>query len=371
MGACDWTSPATIPEHSEPENELSGVFHPQENHLQKRQSLETSAKYGIFPFDPSQSQIVVPSLVDGVASPTGWHKVSGKESLTTSGNNVVAEAPSASQPSNSSLAFVYSVDDKKQNPGAYTPASITNAFVLTNIFHDMLFHYGFTPATGNFQQESFGQGRPDGDNDAIRVVVQDGARKNNAVFASAPDGKPGVMRLFLFDQTSPQRDSALDSRIVVCLFFQYLKLTFKVHELMHGVSNRLTGGAGNNNCLKEGISKGMSEGWSDMMALMFTLTSTDTRVTDQYIGAYASGKSAGIRSAPYSTNLTRNPYTYQSIEEKGLQPHSIGEIWTSILYEVYWDLVDKYGFSSNLRDESKSGKGNTMFVSVFQKTISF
>ena len=92
-----------------------------------------------------------------------------------------------------------------------------------------MYHHGFTPAAGNFQKESFGQGRPSGDNDPVIVNVQDGASTNNANFASGilnyliylifkgPDGIPGVMKLSLFTKTTPQRDAALDLVVVVCV----------------------------------------------------------------------------------------------------------------------------------------------------------
>jgi len=38
-----------------------------------------------------------------------------------------------------------------------------------------------------------------------------------------------------------------------------------VHEMTHGISNRMTGG-GTVRCLQGLESKGMGEGWSDMMA---------------------------------------------------------------------------------------------------------
>ena len=44
-------------------------------------------------------------------------------------------------------------------------------------------------------------------------------------------------------------------------------------------------------------------------------------------------------------------------------PHSGGEIWATIMYEVYWNFVDAYGFGK-LR-EVKDGKGNTKFVRFY------
>lgn len=50
----------------------------------------------------------------------------------------------------------------------------------------------------------------------------------------------------------PQRDGALENDIVV-------------HEMTHGVTNRMTGG-GTGRCLQGTEAGGMGEGWSDAMA---------------------------------------------------------------------------------------------------------
>lgn len=60
------------------------------------------------------------------------------------------------------------------------------------------------------------------------------------------------MRMFLWDETSPERDGALENDIVV-------------HENTHGITNRMTGG-GTGRCLQTTEAGGMGEGWSDAMA---------------------------------------------------------------------------------------------------------
>ena len=79
--------------------------------------------------------------------------------------------------------FNFAVDDKSQEPSQYVSASITNAFVHANIFHDLAFAYGFTPETGNFQAKDYGKGRAGGANDPVVLYVHDGA-SNNANFAT-------------------------------------------------------------------------------------------------------------------------------------------------------------------------------------------
>jgi extracellular elastinolytic metalloproteinase len=221
--------------------------------------------------------------------------------------------------------------------------------VIGNIYHDILFAYGFTPATGNFQNLNGGDGREGGDNDAITVVVQDGAR-NNANFGSGPDGKPGIMRLSLFTLTSPNRDSALESDIMV-------------HELTHGLTNRLTGGAGNANCMNQNVSRGMGEGWSDIVALVFKMKLSSTRNQNHGIGQYVSGDDQkGIRSFLYTSDMNANPLTYSMAAGRTSSVHSLGVIWASVLYEVYWNLVEAHGFGK--LKEIGSGKGNVIFMQL-------
>ncbi|KAH9265842.1 hypothetical protein BASA84_001420 [Batrachochytrium salamandrivorans] len=43
--------------------------------------------------------------------------------------------------------------------------------------------------------------------------------------------------------------------------------------------------------------------------------------------------------------------------------HDAGEVWASMLWEVYWNLVIKHGFSSNLYDASQSA-GNIVTMKI-------
>ncbi|KAH6581270.1 hypothetical protein BASA60_002494 [Batrachochytrium salamandrivorans] len=128
-----------------------------------------------------------------------------------------------------------------------------------------------------------------------------------------------------------------------------------IHELSHGLNDRLTGGAHEDLCMTETESLGLGEGYSDMVALIFTAKPEDTRDTRRVIGGYVKGDPKGIRKYPYTTNMRFNPLTYKdAVGEK--QRHALGEIWATMLLEVYWSLVDKYGFSANLHD-ANTGKG--------------
>ncbi|KAH9265871.1 hypothetical protein BASA83_010894 [Batrachochytrium salamandrivorans] len=140
-----------------------------------------------------------------------------------------------------------------------------------------------------------------------------------------------------------------------------------IHELTHGLTGRLTGGAHDNLCMSVTESRGLSEGYSDMMALMLTAKAEDTRDTKRVIGAYVKGNSRGMRMYPYTTDMKVNPLTYKDVVGEK-DPHRLGTIWTIMLLEVYWNFVRKYGFSANLNDATQK-KGNTMFLQLFVGTL--
>jgi extracellular elastinolytic metalloproteinase len=121
------------------------------------------------------------------------------------------------------------------------------------------------------------------------------------------------------------------------------------HEYGHGISNRLTGGPNNTNCL--GNAEQMGEGWSDWFGLMLTLQTGDQGSDIRGIGTYATGQptnGGGIREAPYSTDFGINNYTYADTNSGVSQPHGIGFVWGTMLWEMTWDLIDEYGFDSDL-----------------------
>lgn len=122
------------------------------------------------------------------------------------------------------------------------------------------------------------------------------------------------------------------------------------HEYGHGISNRLTGGAFNTNCLFN--DEQMGEGWSDYFGLILTMKEGDTPGQRRGIGTFAIGQPIdgnGIRPAPYSTNFAINPFTYGATNNSGIsQPHGIGFVWATMLWDLTWALVDEYGFDPDI-----------------------
>jgi extracellular elastinolytic metalloproteinase len=123
------------------------------------------------------------------------------------------------------------------------------------------------------------------------------------------------------------------------------------HEYGHGISTRLTGGGLNVACLRNAEQAG--EGWSDWFGLMLTTKPGDTGAKARGIGTYASGQPTtgrGIRPAPYSTDFAVNNFTYGATNNTAAiaAPHGIGFVWATMIWDMNWALVDKYGYDADL-----------------------
>ena len=311
--------------------------------------------------------------VQTAASPNGWISDGGD---TTTGDNVDAyldtdddDAPDAGL-LDANGRPVGNVDANTNNRDflgtgyAYTPApsggnpdagtaptdtqfqrgAVTQLFYLVNWYHDRLASYGFGPGAGNFEGA-----------DPVLAEAQDGGSTNNANFSTPPDGSSGRMQMYIFDFPSPNRDGSLDAEVVL-------------HELTHGLSNRLIGD-GNGLIWDEG--GGMGEGWSDFYALsLLNNTNADDPDGKYAAGAYATYQlggltdnyTYGIRRFPYSTDNTVNPLTWADVDdvtydESGgipsspigfgdngaLEVHNIGEIWANSLWEVRSRIIAAAG----------------------------
>lgn len=143
------------------------------------------------------------------------------------------------------------------------------------------------------------------------------------------------------------KDSSFDNGIVI-------------HEYGHGITTRLTGGANNSGCLNNDFQ--MGEGWSDWFALMLTMKASDAATDARGIGTFASGQETdggGIRTRRYSTDFGINEYTFNETNDDRVigqdadtgedvklneSVHYIGTIWATVLWDLTWAYIDKYGF---------------------------
>jgi len=292
------------------------------------------------PEDGARSVLTNPAVSN--ASPLGWHdQGEGRQYTNTIGNNVYAQENwsggtqwmnNARPNGGGGLNFNFPISFN-QDPSEYLDASTSNLFYWNNIIHDVFWQYGFDEASGNFQENNFNRGGLQ--NDAVQANCQDGAGFNNANFATPPDGSRPRMRMYVWSYSNPYRDGDLDSGIII-------------HEYSHGISNRLTGGPSNVNCLPGGEPGGMGEGWGDWFATVLRQRPTYDRSILFAMGAYDVDDDYGIRNYPYTTNLNVNPETYEYITYAGYAGvHAKGAVWAGILWETYWNLVDEIGFSTD------------------------
>jgi hypothetical protein len=77
----------------------------------------------------------------------------------------------------------------------------------------------------------------------------------------------------------------------------------------------------------------------------------------------------GIRITPYSTDMKVNPTTYNTIKGAA-EPHGVGYVWATMLWDLYWNLVDKHGFNPNPYESWKTG-GNNLAIQLVVDGMKF
>lgn len=244
----------------------------------------------------------------------------------------------------------------------YQKGVATQLFYIVNRYHDEMYRLGFTEQARNFQSDNFGRGGVG--NDRISAQAQDCSGTNNANFATPADGDRGQMQMYIFPNMSPDRDGGLDADIVI-------------HELTHGLSNRLHG---NSFGLTTAMAGGMGEGWSDFYAHAMLSEPTDPLdgvypaggySTYQLLGpGFTSNYYYGIRRFPKAiltstggpNNRPHNPLTFADVDAStanlsngAFAPaptgssndavHAAGEVWSSMLWEVRAKYIARLGWS--------------------------
>lgn len=281
--------------------------------------------------------------------------------------------------SNRDFSFAYNPLDPNTNTGdipfpnpqtypgsAFQQGAITQLFYICNWYHDETYRLGFTEQARNFQGSNFGRGGLEGDR--VSAEAQDGSGTNNANFGTPADGGRGRMQMYVWDGPEPDIDGDLDAAIII-------------HEHTHGLSNRLHG---NGSGLTINMSRGMGEGWSDFYAHSLLSEPTDPINGIYTIASYATYRGAanytsnyyyGIRRFPLAVkaftggpnNLPHDPLTFKDADatqfdlSRGAFPrgpfgsssadavHNLGEIWSSMLWEVRARLVTRLGWEAGNR----------------------
>lgn len=304
--------------------------------------------------------VVKTSALDTNASPFGWIN---DTDTTISGNNAAAfldrdlnfaaDGPLLNGGVDRNFEYDANLDN---NPGSYGNAAVAQLFWRANWYHDRMYQLGFTEDSGNYQRTNFNRGGLG--RDALVCLAQAGSEagySDNAFFMPAPDGEPGYVAMFTWSGPSPQRDGSLDSEIVI-------------HELTHGLSDRLLGAG-------VGIFRlqpsGMGEGWSDFYALALLSEPTDEVHANYATGGYVTYEMVpgfrdnyyfGVRRYPYTTDMSKNPFTLKDIDptqasvHAGVpvspifggtdadEVHAMGEVWCAALWEVRAAIIDKVGW---------------------------
>ncbi|AMR27803.1 hypothetical protein A0257_12355 [Hymenobacter psoromatis] len=170
-------------------------------------------------------QMVPLSSANPTYSPYGWqaslapsgtfpdtYSLASSGNFLTRGNNVAAyddNSNTVSGPGNANYSSPTSSPNggptlnfdfpfvQVNGPRANLNASITNLFYWNNMVHDVMMAHGFSEVSGNFQyKNATGAGAG---TDPIRAEAQDGSGRDNANFATPPDGSSGVMQMYLWD----------------------------------------------------------------------------------------------------------------------------------------------------------------------------
>ncbi len=314
-------------------------------------------------------------ITDGGTSTDGNAVQAGLDRDGTDGIDTNGEAQSPTR----NFSFIYNpfspisntgdepVPTTQTYPGSlYQQGSLTQLFYICNWYHDETYRLGFTEAFRNFQNDNFGRGGVAGDR--IRAEGQDSSGTNNANFSTPADGTRGRMQMYLWTGTNPRIDGDLDASIVI-------------HELTHGLSNRLHG---NSTGLSLNMSKGLGEGWSDFYAAAMLSEPGDNLNGIYAVGGYdtylsfagfTTNNYYGIRRFPLAIKSftapngggPHNPLTFADVDQTTLnlndgafargpygsaaadEVHNLGEIWAVALWEVRAKMITRLGWSAGNR----------------------
>jgi subtilisin-like proprotein convertase family protein len=258
----------------------------------------------------------------------------------------------------------------------FQKGSVTHAFYTVNRWHDEMYLLGFNEQAGNFQHFNFGRGGLEGDR--VSAEIQDSSGTNSSSMSTPADGGRPRLQMYIWTGTTPNRDGALDTQMVV-------------HELSHGISSRLHG---NTTGLGSNMARGMGEGWSDFYALSLLSDPSDDLNGLYTVGCYniflTGGSQSicfyGIRRFPTArisvlgpNGRPYNPLTFRYLNSNcdtligttstnpnsayprnpvistssATQPcdqiHNMSEIWLQALWEVRGFLIAAHGTAEGNR----------------------
>ncbi len=255
-------------------------------------------------------------------------------------------------------SFVEKINGAEQNPTGLPAGIVIVNNDQTN--PDAVISMGGTDAAANTIQTP-----------TVMISFNDGVALKAAIAAAAANGEtlPGALRRDV--APAPKRDGDFDNGVIG-------------HEYGHGISTRSSirtdGGLGTLSGAEQG-----GEGWSDFWGLYITMTSGDllpptsehpngvlpTRGIGNYV-TYQPADGPGIRPRPYSLDFNINEYTFAGTASNRLgvndvnpdSPHGVGFIWCTMLYGVWQEFIDLYGFNDDLFNDGSdltTAGGNNVF----------
>ncbi len=333
---------------------------PNYQEIQNASRADCTECYEVFalPFESPYygARTIETASANPIASPYGWHDtngVAGAEYTVTRGNNVNAYEDGDNegyQPNGgANLDFTgFPFSQTYTTSNQYEDAAITNLFYINNVFHDIMYQFGFDEVSGNFQENNYGKGGLG--SDYVNAEAQDNSGTCNANFGTGPDGQNPTMQMYICGS----KDGDFDTNVIM-------------HEYGHGISNRLTGGPASAGCLQN--NEQMGEGWSDFFGVILTMNPGDQGADARTIGTYLFGQGingGGLRDYPYSTDMSVNPQTYDFVKTAPV-PHGVGSVWAEMLWEMTWGLIDEHGFDANpynFTGNVNVDKGNTQALAL-------
>lgn len=170
------------------------------------ESRTNTDSYNVFAVDPvttPQAAIAGPGS-GNTESPVGWLFAGPQNTINIGGNNVHSylDAMPNNRPDRGGSSVTdgnfLTAADLTASPSttANRAVAVQNLFYLNNVIHDELYRHGFTEATGNFQENNFGNGGSG--SDSVNAEAEDGGGTDNANFATPRDGQNPRMQMFLW-----------------------------------------------------------------------------------------------------------------------------------------------------------------------------
>lgn len=168
--------------------------------------------------------------------------------------------------------------------------------------------------------------------------------EGHAIYALLASGETVTAELF---STYPLKDSSFDNGVVA-------------HEWGHYIQNRLIG---NGSGLSNFQGSAMGEGWGDFHGLMLLVKEGQRNIegseafeTPYSDTSYVLDPYYGFRRVRYTPDMAINPLSFRHITSgagadvglpptNGLSPHAAGEVWASMLWDIYVKLLNTYTFN--------------------------